>query len=279
MREQRHWRQLAGPVPRRDRGARPAGGSRVVSVPVRPRRALVRLGTADPRTEPVGRRAARGAEAAGLRGRPGGRASRPAVAVDPARVAATVRPLLRTAGARAALRRAGHRPDHRAAACSAPGAAAITPAVDHQAAHLDGGPGVARPDGAVPDDGHAGRPPPASSCSSAAGTRSWPARPARPRPSYPDRADVVTLAQQTARKLRAMKVHAGPPRPSTTPTSPGPSVNPAWPGHLPPRGRRTADQRAVGRRGPRRPTASASSDDPAAGAARAVPRRPARRRA
>ena len=130
------------------------------------------------------------------------------------------------------------------------GAVGDHPGLDHQAAHLDGGAGGARARWSGSRPRSATCPPPASSCSSAAETRSWPARPARPRRSYPGRADVVTLAQQTAApaaraegapgaaRLRRLLLHRS-------------GGQPGLARHLPPRRRRTPDQRAVGRRGPR----------------------------
>ena len=113
----------------------------------------------------------------------------------------------------------------------------------------------------------AGSPRTGSSCSSAAATRSWPARPRRGRVGYPHRADVVTLAQrdgaQAAARCTSRRVRLAYDDSYFT----GPAVNPAWPATYIPEERGAADQRAVGRRGPRAAAATASSDDPAAAAA------------
>ncbi len=253
--------------------ARGRGGQ----LPVRPRRALVRLGPADPATEP-----AAVAPPEGLKLPATGAARRwpaqpPAVAGDPARVAAAVQPLLRQAGARPARRRPGHRPDHRAAACSGPVPRRSPPP---------------RPPSCSPRRPRWSRSGPMARFQTT--VRYVPAHPAararrrrRPVPGQlapqgrgqlprPRRRRDAGPADGRA-KLRAMKVDAGPARASTTPTSPArrstrPGPAPTSPRASYPRSARCGSTRAT------TPTASASSATRPPGAAQTVPRRPRGRR-
>ena len=259
MGEQRHWLAASRC------GSSPRSWSwscwpwRVVSYQLRPRRALVRLGTGRPADRAGRRTAARGPRAARRRRRA------PAVA-RPGRVGGR-RP---GAGGR---RRAA---DCCASGCSggtcgvlvtdlstgrrstAPAPPAITPASTTKLLTSTAALETLGPDGAVPHDGPLRARVPTSSCSSAAATRSWPAADARPEVGYPDRADVrdagpadrrASCARRRSRRVRLAFDDS---------YFTGPAVNPAWPAPTSPRTwcRRSA---RCGSTRARTPTATASS--------------------
>ena len=171
------------------------------------------FGARRPGERPRGGAPARGAARCPRRPRSPRSARRPARSTaDPARVAAAIGPMLQRKGVLGP-----HIGVLVADLAHGPPAlprrhAAGHPGQHHQAAHLDGGPGVAGPDGPLPHDGALGRRRSAGSCWSVAATRSWPAA-RRPRaPATPHKADVVTLARKAA---------AGAPRQAGAPGPPG----------------------------------------------------------
>ena len=243
MAERRHWpvRFLAEIV------VLTLAGPRAGQCRVRPGQALVRLGTRRPAHRPVGRRAARGAQAAGLRGRPGrredglGRRRRPGQggghrATVPAQ-----------GGAGQALRRAGDRPVHGTPGVP-PGRPDDHAGVDDQAAHLHRCPGDPRPDGEVPHVRHlVGRLPPARPRRRRGPV---PGQHAPPRPGrLPEPGRRRDPGAAHGAQAEGDERHPRPPllRRLLLLRTVG---QPRLAGHLPSRGGGPADQCSLGRRGP-----------------------------